>query len=98
MPLSSFSEGLRNAVMFLLGTYGTSLIKNHTLRGVFDEMIKLGIPKQAIEGVKDAVDCNVYFFDNKVALGTCFAVLMVTVVWLITAFVIINVFSKSKSK
>lgn len=98
MPLSSFSEGLRNAVMFLPGTYGTSLIKNHTLRGVFDEMIKQGIPKQAIEGVKDAVDCNVYFFDNKVALGTCFAVLMVTVVLLITAFVLINVFSKSKSK
>ena len=29
MPLSQFSEGLRDILMFLPGTYGTSLVRNH---------------------------------------------------------------------
>lgn len=42
MPLSSFSEGLRKVLGFLPGTYGTSLLHNHTLRGVFAEMRSIG--------------------------------------------------------
>ena len=34
MPLSQFSEGLRTVLCFLPGTYGTSLLREHTLRGV----------------------------------------------------------------
>ena len=37
MPISNFSQGLQDALMFLPGTYGTSLIRNHMLRGVFAE-------------------------------------------------------------
>jgi multidrug/hemolysin transport system permease protein len=98
MPLASFSEGLRNAIMFLPGTYGTSLIKNHTLNGVLEAMSKDGVPQQAIEGLKDAIDCNIYFFENKVPIGVSFAVTVLTVVALIAIYVLINVFSKNKSK
>ena len=31
MPISSFSEGLQKVVSFLPGTYGTSLVRNHSL-------------------------------------------------------------------
>ena len=35
MPISNFSKGLRNVLMYLPGTYGTSLVRNHMMRGVF---------------------------------------------------------------
>ena len=38
MPISQFSEGLQKVISFLPGTYGTSLLRNHALRGVFEEM------------------------------------------------------------
>lgn len=33
MPIAQFSSGLQHILMFLPGTYGTSLIRNHALRG-----------------------------------------------------------------
>ena len=38
MPISNFGSGLQKALSYLPGTYGTSLIKNHMLRGIFEEM------------------------------------------------------------
>ena len=38
MPISQFSKGLQRVISFLPGTYGTSLLRNHTLRGVFVEL------------------------------------------------------------
>ncbi|MFR5889679.1 MAG: hypothetical protein ACLUFM_01590 [Lachnospiraceae bacterium] len=38
MPISSFGSGLQRVISFLPGTYGTSLLRNHTLRGAFAEM------------------------------------------------------------
>ena len=98
MPLASFSEGLRSVLMFLPGTYGTSLIRNHTLNGVVDKMIKDGLPSEAIKAFKDAIDLNIYFFDKQVSTGVMCAVLLGTVALLIGAYVLINVLSKKKSK
>lgn len=97
MPLASFSSGLRNALMFLPGTYGTSLVRNHALNGVFKEMSKTGIPEQAISGIKDSIDCNIYFFDNHVSIGVMFLVVALTVILLIAAYVLINCLSKKKN-
>ena len=44
MPISQFSEGLQKLISFLPGTYGTSLLRNHALRGVFGEMETQGFP------------------------------------------------------
>ena len=33
MPISSFAKGLQNALIFLPGTHGTSLLRNHALSG-----------------------------------------------------------------
>ena len=84
--------------MFLPGTYGTSLIKNHALNGVINKMVNDGIPSQAIEGFKDAVDANIYFFNNQVEPIISYLVMIGTVAILMTAYVLITVFSKKKSK
>lgn len=38
MPISSFGTGLQKFISFLPGTYGTCLIRNHAMAGVFREM------------------------------------------------------------
>ncbi len=96
MPLASFSEGLRSVLMFLPGTYGTSLVRNHALRGVFDKMAESGLPQQAIDGIANSVDCNLEFFGSSVSQGAMYAVVAVTVVILIGAYVLINVLSGRK--
>ncbi len=94
MPLASFSQGLRDVLMFLPGTYGTSLLKNHTLMSAFKAMEKDNIPQDAVNGLKDAIDCNIYFFNDKVSLGACLGVLIGAVVLCISAYVLINALSK----
>ena len=98
MPISQFSDGLQKVISFLPGTYGTSLLRNHTLRGVFEEMESQGFPQEVVEAIKDSVDCNLYFFDNKVEMSTMYAVLIGAVAVLIAAYVLINVVWGSKQK
>ena len=97
MPLANFSEGLRNALMFLPGTYGTALFRNHALNGVFNEMATTDVSITTIEKIKDSIDCNIYFFENQVSIGTMYLVLGVTVVILIGVYVLINALSKKKN-
>ena len=90
MPISQFSQGLQRVISFLPGTYGTSLLRNHTMRGAFNAMNNEGVPTDAIEGIMDAVDCNLYFFDSKVPVGVMYAVLAVSAIALIGIYVLIN--------
>lgn len=87
MPVSSFSEGVQRAISFLPGTYGTSLLRNHTLRGVFEEMEAQGFPSQIVEAIKDSIDCKLYFFDQKVELGTMYLVLVASIAVFIGLYV-----------
>jgi multidrug/hemolysin transport system permease protein len=98
MPLASFSEGLRNVIMFLPGTYGTSLVRNHSLTSVLSKLEGEGIPAQAIEGLKDSIDCNLYFFGDKVETWVAYAVIIGTIVLLLTGYVLINLLNKKKNK
>lgn len=97
MPISQFGEGLRNVVSFLPGTYGTSLIRNHALRGVYKEMADVGFPKEAVEGIKDSIDCNLYFFGDKVELSTMYLILGGAVTALIIIYILINVCRKENN-
>lgn len=92
MPISSFGDTLQKIVMFLPGTYGTSLVRNHSMRGVLLEMEKSGIPAEVISGIKNMLDCNIYFFDNKVTSVAMYAVLGGAVALLIIAYVLMNFF------
>lgn len=90
MPISSFSEGLQKVISLLPGTYGTSLLRNHALRGVFEEMEVQGFPSQVVEAIKDSVDCNLYFFGDKVGLGNMYVVLIASIVIAIGLYVGMN--------
>ena len=89
MPISNFSDGLQKVLSFLPGTYGTSLLRNHAMRGVFAEMADSGFPAEVVEGIKDSLDCNLYFFDHTVELGTMYCILGGAAVAVIVAYVLI---------
>ena len=74
MPVSQFSDGLQKVISFLPGTYATSLLRNHAMRGVFSEMGNRGFPPKVVEAIKDGVDCNLYFFGSKVPLSNMYII------------------------
>lgn len=90
MPISSFSQGLQRVISFLPGTYGTSILRNCAMRGSFAEMSKLGFPDEVVQGIRDSVDCNLYFFDNKVELSTMYLILVGSILVLIGLYVLLN--------
>lgn len=96
MPISSFGTGLQKTLAFLPSTYGTSLIRNHSMQGVLSEMQNQGIPSEIIEEIKDSLDCNLYFFENQVNMTTMYIILGITVSALIGIYILLNVFKKGK--
>lgn len=96
MPISSFSEGLRRVLAFLPGTYGTSLLRNHCMSGALSEMSKIGTPDEIIDGIRDSVDANFYFFESSVPTSVMFCILGGTVVLLIGAYVLVTMITKKR--
>ncbi len=96
MPISQFPEGLQKVISFLPGTYGTSLLRNHAMRGVFEEMGAHGFPAEVVEAIRDSVDCNLYFFGEKVGLPTMYIILIVAIVIAVGLYVLMNALSGRK--
>ena len=94
MPISSFGSGLQKVLSFLPGTYGTALVRNHAMQGVLTEMNKQGVPIDVIEEIKNALDCNLYFFGHQVGISSMYLILGVTVAILIGAYILINLMRK----
>ena len=97
MPLATFGAGLRKVVMFLPGTYGTSLIRNHSLNSTIDQMANTLSP-QSVTALRDSIDCNIYFFENQVSVGAMYLVVGLSTILLIFAYVLINKYCKKKNK
>lgn len=97
MPISNFSTGLQKILSFLPGTYGTSMLRNHAMRGVFEEMETLGFPSEVVESIKDSIDCNIYFFDSKVSITSMYMILACTVIAAICIYIGIS-FLRSRKK
>lgn len=96
MPISSFGEGLQKVISFLPGTYGTALIRNHCMQGALAEMQSIGVPAEVIKGVRDSIDCNLYFFDNPVSIGVMYVIVIATIVVFLSAYVLLNVKAEKK--
>lgn len=96
MPISSFATGLQKVISFLPGTYGTALVRNHAMNGVLKEMEKEGVPSQVVESIKDSIDCNIYFFDNKVDISSMYIILVVTVTLLVGGYIALNMVKKKQ--
>jgi multidrug/hemolysin transport system permease protein len=97
MPISSFGEGLQKIISFLPGTYATALIRNHSMRGALSELENEGITSDAVNALKDAMDCNIYFFEHKVDISTMYIILGASTAILLGIYILINVLKK-KSK
>lgn len=97
MPVSQFSEGIRKAVMFLPGTYGTSLLRNHALGGALTELESSGFPDGAVKAIADTVDLNLYFSGEKVGTGAMYAVLGGSAAAIAAIYVIMNIFKGKRA-
>ncbi|MCI6999864.1 MAG: ABC transporter permease [Clostridiales bacterium] len=90
MPMSNFGEGLQKVLSFLPGTYGTSLLRNHTMGGAFAEMERLGFPDQVVEAIRSSVDCNLFFFGHQVTNGQMYLILVGSTAVLMGLYVAFN--------
>ena len=90
MPMSNFGEGLQKVLSFLPGTYGTSLLRNHTMGGAFAEMERLGFPNQVVEAIRSSVDCNLFFFGHQVTNGQMYLILVGSTAVLMGLYVAFN--------
>ena len=75
MPISSFGTGLQHFLSFMPGTYGTSLLRNHMLAGIFREMSSIGFPDVVVSGIGASIDCSPQLFDRVVSVGGMYAIL-----------------------
>ena len=98
VPISQFSDGLQKVLSFLPGTYGTSMLRNHALHGVFEEMSDHGFPDQVIESIRDSVDCNIYFYGDKVSIGNMHIILAASIAILVALYVLMNVIKAKREK
>ncbi len=90
MPISSFASGLQKIILLLPGTYGTALLRNHSMCGALNEMENQGVPVEIIEGIKDSFDCNLYLSGSLVDTQTMYLVLCGTIAVLVAAFIFAN--------
>ena len=90
MPISNFGDGLQKALSFLPGTYGTSLLKNHMLRGIFEQMRTDGFPDDVVTSIADSLDCNPVFSGHVVSMGRMYAVMIGAVVVLGAVYLIMT--------
>ena len=98
MPISSFSKGLRNALVFLPGTHGTSLLRNHALSGVFDAMSADNIPQDAVDALRTVADCKLSFFGSDIEKWVMYLVLVGAVVLLVAAYIMITALAERKNR
>lgn len=96
MPISSFNSGLQKVISFLPGTYGTSLVRYHAMRGGLAEMENEGVPAEIIDKLMDAIDCNLYFFDHKVEPWVMYLILSGSILILLGVYIALNALRKKE--
>ena len=94
MPISTFSTGLQKLLSFLPGTYATSLIRDHAMRGAIEEIGRQGVPTEQISFLRDSLDCNLFFFGTRVEPSVKYAVLVGSVLLLLAVYILQNKLKK----
>lgn len=89
MPISNFGSGMQKTMSYLPSTYGTSMLKNHVLAGVFDEMTNQGIPQEVVKEIAKSLDCRPEFAGTVVTPGLMLAIMLVTTVVLTGIYLLI---------
>lgn len=97
MPISQFSEWLRDVVGLLPGSYGTSLLRRHALSGAISEWEAAGVPAEVIDGIRESVDYSICVFEYEMPLFASYVILGGTVAALLAVYVILNVARSKKA-
>lgn len=90
MPVSNFGDGLQKFLSYLPGTYGTSLLKNHMLRGVFAQMKEDGFPKQSVTEIEKSLDCRPMFRGEVVSTQEMIAVMAASILILGAVYLVVT--------
>ena len=64
------------------------------MNGALDEMQNQGVPAQVVASIRDSMDCNLYFFEDKVEVSTMYGILATTVALLVGIYVLMNSLKK----
>ncbi|MBR6762683.1 MAG: ABC transporter permease [Clostridia bacterium] len=94
MPIASFGEGLQKVISLLPGTYGTALVRTHSLRGAIGELGKAGIPESTLDEMRSALDCNIDFFGTIVPDGVMYLILVGAILLLVGVYVLLHILRK----
>lgn len=89
MPISQFAAPVRNFISLLPGTYGAGLLRNHFLGAPLRELGKT-FPAEAIKGLRDGFDANMYFFGHAVPLWAMYLIVGMTAVLVLLLYVFIT--------
>ena len=90
MPVSNFGDGLQKFLSYLPGTYGTSLLKNHILRGVFAQMKEDGFPNQSGTEIAKSLDCRPMFRGEVVSTQEMIAVMAASILILGAVYLVVT--------
>ncbi|MBE6668374.1 MAG: ABC transporter permease [Ruminococcaceae bacterium] len=91
MPISQFPAALQKVISFLPGTYGTSLLRNHAMRGSLEAMREAGVTEEHITAIRDVTDCNLKFFGNNVEIWHMYLYLSISVLAVLGVYIGLNV-------
>ncbi|MBR5869311.1 MAG: ABC transporter permease [Clostridia bacterium] len=97
MPVSSFGEGLQKVISFLPGTYGTALVRTHSLQGAIEALGEAGVPENTLEEMRSALDCSVDFFGRAVPEGVMYLVLLGAILLLMGVYVLLHLLRKPQT-
>ena len=61
------------------------------MRGVFTELETTHFPSEAVDGIRDSFDNNLYFFGSRVDISAMYLILGISIAALIGIYVILNV-------
>lgn len=97
MPISQYGDVLQKVLSFLPGTYGTSVLRSHALRGVFEQMASDGVPGEILNQIKASIDCNISFFGNEVSDPAKFIFISASALILMGIYILLNIIKEKKT-
>ena len=98
MPISQFSEGLQKALKFFPGTYGTSLMRKHTMGSAFKAIADEGVPSEMVDIMKSVVDYNISFNDKNVDAIWMYVILIASTALFMIGYILLHKYGKTKKK
>lgn len=96
MPFSQFSEGLRNVLCCLPGTYGVGIMRNHYMSGYLSALADEGVPQEALSAIKENFDISIKVFGTEIPLGAMYGILLGACAVLLAAYITIVILKNKR--